>query len=216
MARDADARDASDWWGGNVPSNTRPVEPCALVGLTNPSDLESLVTAELHSAMASARRRAARDGDRQVDTAHLLHSLLEADPLARGLFDPAQLARLLGYLVQRSIGFGLQWQSSVESSAEGDAPITASGQGPAAGEPLVGTAGSEACGVGQSRWSPRAAAALRRAASRARGRGKEGANGLDLLAALAADGGSRAAEVLRFAGIDVARTLAAPPNRSRF
>ncbi|AKN73544.1 peptidase [Streptomyces sp. PBH53] len=67
--------------------------------------------------VAGARRRAVRDGDRQTDTAHLLHALLEHDPEARAAVGgPQRLARLLGYLVQRSIGYGLRWQGSVEDS----------------------------------------------------------------------------------------------------
>ncbi|MYQ49303.1 peptidase, partial [Streptomyces sp. SID4985] len=67
------------------------------------------------SVIAGARRRAVRDGDRQIDTAHLLHSLLESDPEARAAVGtPTQLARLLGYLVQRSIGYGLRWQGGAE------------------------------------------------------------------------------------------------------
>ncbi|MEU0336994.1 Clp protease N-terminal domain-containing protein [Streptomyces sp. NPDC006193] len=74
---------------------------------------------ELAAVIAGARRRAVRDGDRQTDTAHLLHSLLEHDPEVRAAVGgPPQLARLLGYLVQRSIGYGLRWQGSVEDSGE--------------------------------------------------------------------------------------------------
>lgn len=73
--------------------------------------------AELAAVVEGARRRAVRDGDRQTDTAHLLHSLLEHDPEVRvAVGGPARLTRLLGYLVQRSIGYGLRWQSSVEGS----------------------------------------------------------------------------------------------------
>ncbi|MFE4515464.1 Clp protease N-terminal domain-containing protein, partial [Kitasatospora sp. NPDC056783] len=41
----------------------------------------------LATVVAAARRRALRDGDRQVDTAHLLHALVESDPEARAAFD---------------------------------------------------------------------------------------------------------------------------------
>ncbi|MFI0169468.1 Clp protease N-terminal domain-containing protein [Streptomyces sp. NPDC017095] len=74
--------------------------------------------AELAAVVTGARRRAVRDRDRQTDTAHLLHALLEHDPGARAAVgEPRRLARLLGYLVQRSIGYGLRWQRSVEDSA---------------------------------------------------------------------------------------------------
>ena len=96
--------------------------------------------------MAAARRRALRDGDRQIDTAHLLHSLLEHDPQVRAAFDGgSQIARLLGYLVQRSIGYGLRWQSGVEDS--GALPVvTESGARPVVAEtgvlPVVAEAGA--------------------------------------------------------------------------
>ncbi|MYU62657.1 Clp protease N-terminal domain-containing protein, partial [Streptomyces sp. SID69] len=96
--------------------------------------------AELATVVAGARRRAVRDGDRQIDTAHLLHSLLEQDPEVRSVVGgPPQLARLLGYLVQRSIGYGLRWQGSVEDS----------GAIPVVPRPAAGDAGD---------WSPAAAA----------------------------------------------------------
>ncbi|MYX61261.1 peptidase, partial [Streptomyces sp. SID8382] len=65
-----------------------------------------------------ARRRAVRDGDAQIDTAHLLHGLLESDPEVRDAFPggPPQVIRLLGYLVQRAIGYGLRWSGTVEDS----------------------------------------------------------------------------------------------------
>ena len=81
----------------------------------NRVDNDARLTPELAAVVAGARRRALRDGDRQIDTAHLLHSLLESDPEVRAVFeggDP-QVARLLSYLVQRSIGYGLRWLSSV-------------------------------------------------------------------------------------------------------
>ncbi|MEU4926093.1 Clp protease N-terminal domain-containing protein [Streptomyces yokosukanensis] len=152
-------------------------------------DDDAALGAELAAMVAGARRRAVRDGDRQIDTAHLLHSLLEHDPEARAVVGgPPQLARLLGYLVQRSIGYGLRWQGSVEDSgALAVLPTTAV---PGAREPRD-TAG----------WSPAAAAALADARERARLRGEPRATGVDLLAALTADPGSRAAEVLERAGI---------------
>ncbi len=136
--------------------------------------------------LTGARRRALRDGDRQIDTAHLLHSLIETDPDVREAFDGGpQLARVLGYLVQRSIGYGLRWQGSVEDS--GAVPVV---RDPAA-----------------DGWSPSALAAMDDALYRAASRGEDRACGLDLLAALAADAESRAVEVLTRGGVD-ARWLA--------
>lgn len=133
---------------------------------------------ELATVVSGARRRAARDGDAQIDTAHLLHSLLESDPRARSFVDPAHLARLLGYLVQRSIGYGLQWQGTVEESG---------------GIPVLREAG----------WSPAASLAMERAGEHATGRGADAPpGGTDLLAALAADPECRAVEILRRAGVD--------------
>ncbi|MFI0980274.1 Clp protease N-terminal domain-containing protein [Streptomyces sp. NPDC021093] len=136
------------------------------------------------TVVAGARRRAQRDGDRQIDTAHLLHSLLETDPEVRETFDGGpQVARVLGYLVQRSIGYGLRWQSRVEGTA---------GVTPVAG------------------WSPAAVAAMETAFARAAERGdpQDGGTGLaggtDLLAALAGDPDCRAVEVLRRAGVEPA------------
>ncbi|MGX2998446.1 Clp protease N-terminal domain-containing protein [Streptomyces sp. JNUCC 64] len=137
---------------------------------------------ELLSVVASARRRAARDGDRRVDTAHLLHSLLEADPVTRALCgDGTRQTRLLGYLAQRSIGYGLRWRTSAGRA-----------------DPCPVTPG----GARAVRWSPAAAAALERAALRARRRGAECASGPDLLAELVADRECRAVEVLARVGID--------------
>ncbi|MER7482067.1 Clp protease N-terminal domain-containing protein [Streptomyces sp. NPDC126510] len=145
---------------------------------------------ELASVVGGARRRAVRDGDRQIDTAHLLHSLLESDPQARAAFvEGAQTARLLGYLVQRSIGYGLRWQSGVEDS----------GAVPAA----TGTAG----------FSPLAAACMEYACERAAERGGP-ARGTDLLAAIVTDPQARAVEVLGRAGIDPYEVLARLDGRS--
>ncbi|MCH0559052.1 MULTISPECIES: Clp protease N-terminal domain-containing protein [Streptomyces] len=153
-------------------------------------DDDAVFGAELAAAVVGARRRALRDGDRQVDTAHLLHSLLECDPEVRAAVGgPPRLARLLGYLVQRSIGYGLRWQASVEDSgaiAVGPALAIRTGGGPDTG-----------------RWSPAAAAALSDACGRARRRGGPRATGTDLLAALLADPQSRAVEVLGRAGVRV-------------
>ncbi|WP_405765798.1 Clp protease N-terminal domain-containing protein [Streptomyces sp. NBC_01538] len=150
----------------------------------NRVDNDARLTPELAAVVAGARRRALRDGDRQIDTAHLLHSLLESDPEVRAVFeggDP-QVARLLGYLVQRSIGYGLRWQSSVEDS--GALPV------------LPGAAGVEG-------WSPVAAGALEEACERAGRRGDARARGVDLLAAIVGDPQSRAVEVLGRGGVDV-------------
>ncbi|UQA96860.1 Clp protease N-terminal domain-containing protein [Streptomyces halobius] len=146
-------------------------------------DLDGRLTVELASVVSAARRRATRDGDRQVDTAHLLHGLLESDPAVRDTFDGApQIARLLGYLVQRSIGYGLQWHGTVEDS--GAVPLVTEGGVPG--------------------WSPAAAAALDGALDRAHARYATRAGCLDLLAALVDDPESRAVEVLRRASVDPA------------
>ncbi|MGW0867899.1 Clp protease N-terminal domain-containing protein [Streptomyces koelreuteriae] len=139
---------------------------------------------ELASVIGGARRRAVRDGDRQIDTAHLLHSLLESDPEARAVFgDGPRIARLLGYLVQRSIGYGLRWQSGVEDS--GAVPVVAECAG----------------------FSPLAAASMEYACERAARRGGP-ARGIDLLAAILVDAQARAVEVLARAGIDPYEVLA--------
>ncbi|WP_240658137.1 Clp protease N-terminal domain-containing protein [Streptomyces populi] len=142
---------------------------------------DAVLGAELAPVVSGARRRALRDGDRQVDTAHLLHSLLECDPEVRAVFGGGpQLDRLLGYLVQRSIGYGLRWQSAAEDFGAG--PVTAGGG-----------------------WSPVAAGAMEEAYERAVRRGDERARGLDLLVALVADPRSRAVEVLGRAGVELPR-----------
>lgn len=149
-------------------------------------DDDAALGAELAAVVAGARRRAVRDGDRQIDTAHLLHSLLEHDPEVRAAVGgPPQLARLFGYLVQRSIGYGLRWQGRVEDS------------GALALVPAQAVRGARDT-VG---WSPTAAAALADARERARLRGESRVHGLDLLAALTADPASRAVEVLEHVGI---------------
>ncbi|MFH9426084.1 Clp protease N-terminal domain-containing protein [Streptomyces sp. NPDC017529] len=150
-------------------------------------DLEAQLTAELASVVSAARRRATRDGDHQVDTAHLLHGLLESDPCVRAAFDGGpQVARLLGYLVQRSIGYGLQWHGTVEDS--GAVPVVNENAVPG--------------------WSPAAAAALDGALDRAHARYAASAHCLDLLAALVDDPESRAVEVLRRASVDIRRLAA--------
>jgi hypothetical protein len=145
----------------------------------NHAELENRLTDELASVVAGARRRALRDGDRQIDTAHLLHSLLEADPQVRAAFEPPQIARLLGYLVQRSIGYGLRWQIGVEDPGTG------------------------AVAPGVPGWSPVAAGAVTEAYECAVRRGADRAHGVDLLAAIVSAPASRAAEVLGHAGVDV-------------
>ncbi|MCM2415372.1 Clp protease N-terminal domain-containing protein [Streptomyces sp. RKAG290] len=150
------------------------------------AETDARLTAELAAVVTGARRRALRDGDRQIDTAHLLHSLIESDPEVRASFAGGpQLARVLGYLVQRSIGYGLRWQGSVEDP----------------GALAVASALPDARAEG---WSPCAARAMEEAHRRARHRGQERAGGLDLLAALAADRECRAVEVLERAGVDAA------------
>ncbi|MFD7092478.1 Clp protease N-terminal domain-containing protein [Streptomyces sp. NPDC056652] len=149
------------------------------------ADVEARLTPELASVVSGARRRALRDGDRQIDTAHLLHSLLETDPEVRAVFGGGpQLARVLGYLVQRSIGYGLRWQGTVEDS--GAVPVVPD-------RPVTG-------------WSPPAVTAMAGALERAERRGEPRAGGLDLLAALSADRECRAVDVLERAGVD-ARSL---------
>ncbi|MER5756467.1 Clp protease N-terminal domain-containing protein [Streptomyces sp. NPDC002088] len=145
------------------------------------ADGEAGLSVELAAVVAGARRRALRDGDRQIDTAHLLHSLLESDPEARAVFgEGPQIARLLGYLVQRSIGYGLRWQGGVEDS--GALPVV-----------------TEAAAEG---FSPLAAGVMEDACARAALRGGEPARGVDLLAAIVVDPQARAVEVLARAGVD--------------
>lgn len=145
---------------------------------------DARLSAELASVVTGARRRAVRDADRQIDTAHLLHSLLESDPEVRVVFgDGPHIARLLGYLVQRSIGYGLRWQSGVEDS--GAVPV------------VTETAG----------FSPLAAASMEYACERAVRHGGP-ARGIDLLAAIVVDSQARAVEVLQRAGIDPHAVLA--------
>ncbi|MFB6847096.1 Clp protease N-terminal domain-containing protein [Streptomyces sp. NPDC056373] len=153
-------------------------------------DNDARLSDELASVVGGARRRAVRDGDRQIDTAHLLHSLLESDAEVRAAFgEGPQIARLLGYLVQRSIGYGLRWQSGVEDS--GAVPV------------VTGAAG----------FSPLAAACMEYACVRAAERGGP-ARGTDLLAAIVVDPQARAVEVLGRAGIDPGEVLTRLDGRS--
>ncbi|SBT95425.1 Clp amino terminal domain-containing protein, pathogenicity island component [Streptomyces sp. DI166] len=155
-----------------------------------PPDDDARLGAELAAVIAAARRRAIRDADRQVDTAHLLHSLLEHDPEVRSVFDDGpRIARLLGYLVQRSIGYGLLWQGSVEDS--GSVPVVREADG----------------------FSPLAAGALEYACARAASRGDEPARGVDLLAAICVDKDARAVEVLDRAGVDARELYARIESR---
>ncbi|MFJ3710126.1 Clp protease N-terminal domain-containing protein [Streptomyces sp. NPDC090053] len=161
----------------DVHSPTRPDDQPA----PSRADIEAGLTVELATVVAGARRRALRDGDHQIDTAHLLHSVIETDPAVRAAFDGGpQVAKVLGYLVQRSIGYGLRWQGSVEDS--GAVPVVAES----------GVAG----------WSPAAVVAMEGALERAGTRGDRQVSGLDLLAALASDRDCRAVEVLGRAGVD--------------
>jgi hypothetical protein len=148
-------------------------------------DNDARLSAELAAVVSGARRRAVRDGDRQIDTAHLLHSLIDHDPEVRAVFDDGpEIARLLGYLVQRSIGYGLRWQGSVEES--GAVPVVTGAEG----------------------FSPLAAGSMEYACERAAARGPEPARGIDLLAAIAVDPQARAVEVLARAAIEPSAILA--------
>ncbi|AYC42838.1 Clp protease N-terminal domain-containing protein [Streptomyces griseorubiginosus] len=161
-------------------------------------DGDARLSAELAAVVSGARRRALRDGDRQVDTAHLLHSLLDADPEACAVFeDEPHLPRLLGYLVQRSIGYGLRWQGTVEDS--GAVPVvTAPGT----------TLGADPATAAAEGFSPLAAEAMEYARVRAGHRDGGPARGVDLLVAILVDPGSRAVEVLARAGIDAGEVRA--------
>jgi hypothetical protein len=130
---------------------------------------------------ARARRRALRAGDPEVDTGHLLHALLETDDSALGVAAPlpVQATRLMGYLVQRSIGFGRLWRF---------------------GEGVADREQERSAGLA---WSATAAGALARAARAGGGDGTV----LDLLRELATVPDSRAAEILRGAAIDPAAVV---------
>nr|WP_309235558.1 Clp protease N-terminal domain-containing protein [Streptomyces sp. TRM64462] len=178
------------------------------------SAIEARLSVELASVLVGARRRAARGGDRQIDTAHLLHSLVESGPDVRAAFgDGRQVARVLGYLVQRSIGYGLRWQASVEDS--GAVPVVtvegAEREDASRGDAsLRGVSWEDASQV--PAWSPAVAAAMEGALARAEARGDVRADALDLLAALAADPRCRAVEVLTRAGVDPEPLAAAVPR----
>lgn len=171
------------------------------------TDDDPRLGAEPAAAVAAARRRALRDGDRQIDTAHLLHSLLEHDPQVRAAFAGGpRLARLLGYLVQRSIGYGLRWQSGVEDSGALPA-VTETGARPVVTEtgapPVASAVPTAPAATAVEGFSPLAAAALEHACERAARRGPSPARGVDLLVAIVVDPQARAVEVLARAGVDV-------------
>lgn len=151
------------------------------------TETDDQLSEQLTSVVNAARRRAARDGDRQVDTAHLLHSLLESDREVWEFLDGGspQAGKLLGYLVQRSIGYGLRWQGTVEDSGALPQVEEQSGSGP--------------------HWSPTAVAALGRGLERARNRGLGQAEGVDLFAGVVSDTACRGVEVLERAGVDTHR-----------
>ncbi|MEU0371841.1 Clp protease N-terminal domain-containing protein [Streptomyces sp. NPDC006283] len=173
------------------------------------ADIEAALTVELASVVAGARRRVLRDGDRQIDTAHLLHSLMEHDPEVRAAVGrPAQVARVLGYLVQRSIGYGLAWQGSVEDS--GALPVARDADPGRSPSVPAGRAMPDVPG-----WSPAAVAAMAGALAMARRRGDSRATGMDVLACVATDPGSRAVEVLRRAGVEAALVAARISELSR-
>jgi hypothetical protein len=178
---------------------------------------------ELAAVLAAARRRAVRDGDRQTDTAHLLHTLLESDPEVRAAVGGGpRIARLLGYLVQRSIGYGLRWQSTVEDS--GALPVVtrtdaatktdaATRTDAVTNADVTDSARAAAAGAAApDRRSPLASAALEHARERAARRGGGPARGVDLLAGLLLDPESRAVEVLARAGIDAREAAARLDN----
>ncbi|GAA3137106.1 hypothetical protein GCM10010521_24090 [Streptomyces rameus] len=195
----------------------RTAHPTAHDAAVSREDGAAGLGAEPAAVVAAARRRAVRDRDRQTDTAHLLHALLEHDPEVRAAMgEPRRLARLLGYLVQRSIGYGLRWQGSVEDSgvippaagpAAAEQPAAVAADGSPSASPSSAT-GRDPGARDVGGWSPAASAALVDGAARARRRGSSRVTGTDLLAALAADPRSRAVEVLEHAGVP-ARELAA-------
>ena len=115
-----------------------------------------------------------------MDTGHLLHALLESDDRALGLTAPqaAQSARLMGYLAQRSIGFGREWRSGEGAGAH------------------------RAQERNSLRWSRSAGDALEQASRVALARTGQEADSLDLLVQLAADPSCRAVEILCGAGVD--------------
>ncbi|HEV7628611.1 MAG TPA: peptidase [Streptomyces sp.] len=162
-------------------------------GLSRPAggEIEDRFSEELAAVIATARRRAGRCGDRDLDTAHLLHSLLESDPEVRASLGDGgpQTAKLLGYLAQRCIGYGLRWRDTVEESG-------------------VPRAGRQSPGVLPG-WSPAAVTAMAVAMERAEARGAWRVGGADLLTGLAIDRTCRAAEVLSNTGVDAGELFTA-------
>ena len=140
----------------------------------------------LAPVLARARRRAVRAGDAEIDSGHLLHALLECDEQVLGLAAPlpTQATRLMGYLAQRSIGFGRDWLQGEGESAD------------------------DGVGIPRQRFalppglSDAAEAAVDRARVAALLRDAAEADPLDLLAELASDPDSRAAKMLKGAGAD--------------
>lgn len=122
---------------------------------------------ELAAVVSGACRRAVRDEDRQIDTAHLLHSLLESDPeVCAVLGEDRRIARLLGYLVQRSIAYGLRWQSAVEDSGSVPVVVRTTGFSPLA------AAGLECAREPHVMAGPRAVWTCSRRSSRTRRHGR--------------------------------------------
>lgn len=175
-------------------SRISPVPGDRSAGAPTGADAADGLGDRLATVVATARRRASRDGHRQLDTAHLLHSLLESDRVVWDFLDDggSQQGKLLGYLVQRSIGYGLRWQGTVEDS----------GAVPALPESHRASPGAGSGGDRPAGWSPVAAAALEHARSRARARNAREVAGMDLFAGLVADEECRAVEVLERAGVD--------------
>jgi hypothetical protein len=156
------------------------------------AEAEDRFSEELAAVAVTARRRAERCGDEVVDTAYLLHSLLEWDPAVRAFLggDSPRTAKLLGYLAQRSIGYGQRWRNSMEESA-----AARSGESAGKAKELLGAL---------PRWSPAAVSGMGMALERAEARGAPRVEGVDLLAGLVADRSCRAAEVLGNSGFDAA------------
>lgn len=175
MVPGGDDRGPRAWWGGRVQRSTPPAPRRPARRRAEPEP--PLAAAGLAAAVAGARRRAARDGDREIDTAHLLHSLVESDPDVRAAVGGVpRVARLLGYLAQRGIGYGLRWRRSVEDSAPPPvAPVVAcspdSSRSPAVPTAPPGPGAAGGAGGALPGWSPAATAALAAASARAEARG---------------------------------------------
>ncbi len=98
---------------------------------------------------------------------------------------------MLGYLVQRSIGYGLRWQESAEEAGL--------------------TSPEDDCATGWSGWSPAAAGRGQARPPAGRGARRRQADALDLLAAMTSDPACRAVDVLRRAGVACARPADGAP-----